>query len=344
MIRRNGSLLVAVAMLAAACTTGEDTTQPDNSDASTNSSAAVLDPASIICNVSGGFDAIGVQWSGVPAGADVVILRDGEEIHSTTASSAFEDLGGTVGETHKYSLLVGASGLDVACGSAILAPEVGQPQCSVSVDTFAIVTWDLFGGRAEVYRNGERVLPDRGTLSSPFIDTAAPVDLPLSYEVVAVDSSGQERPSKTASCGVVTVDALPPEETALQIAQEAARAYRAPYGYATIVPICSECPTEKIDVYYAFDNVERVPVKTWIGDVERNVTDDIWFTDPLAVPSLLLQALAVGDDIVAITDPDTGLVVQWSVNGEGAILECLEMDMAPLDLRQKDCSGSVYTD
>jgi hypothetical protein len=344
---RNHMLVAAALLLTASCTSGDEGAdeEPNQSSAPAPAPAPVvrIDAGDLSCDSFGGFDSISLAWT-APDGIPSVLSRDGEILVESTGSGGFEDLGGTVSETHSYSLSVNNGEFDIDCGEARLVEEVGQPTCSVSLDTFALITWDLSEGRAEIYRNAERVIPDRGTLSSPFIDTAAPVDLPLTYEVVAVDSSGRERASKTAFCGVVTVPALPAQESELQIAQEAARAYRAPYGYATIVPICPDCETQKVDVYFAFNNESRVPLKSWIGDSESSVTDDVWFTDPLAVPTLLLEALANGDLVTSVTDEATGLIVQWTINGEGAILECLESDLAPLELREKDCGGSVYTD
>jgi hypothetical protein len=341
--RRNHMFVAAALLLTASCTSGDQGADEAPNQSSAPASVASIRAGDLSCDSSGGFDSISLAWT-VPDGTPSVLSRDGEVLVESIGSGGFEDLGGTVSETHSYSLSVNNGDFDIDCGEARLVEEVGQPTCSVSLDTFAVITWDLSDGRAEIYRNAERVIPDRGTLSSPFIDTAAPVDLPLTYEVVAVDSSGQERASKTASCGVVTVLALPAQESELQIAQQAARAYRAPYGYATIVAICPDCETQKVDVYFAFNNESRVPLQSWIGDTESSVTDDVWFTDPLAVPTLLLEALANGDLVTSVTDEDTGLIVQWTINGEGAILECLESDLAPLELREKDCGGSVYTD
>lgn len=340
--RRKRSLLAAVVMIASACTGGQETTE-STLDSGTTTSPVTVDVADLSCTASGAFDSISIAWN-VPEGVNAVMSRDGVPVVSTKGPGGHEDLGVEVSETYSYTVDFNFGEHVLDCGQAQLVSEVGQPTCSVAVDTFAVITWDLSNGRAEVYRNGERILPDRGTLSSPYIDTAAPPGLPLTYEVVAVDSSGQERASKTASCGVVTVEALPPEQAELQIAQEAARAYRAPYAYATVVPICADCVTQKVDVYFAFNNESRVPVKSWVDDDEQPVTDDVWFTDPLSVPTLLLEALANGDVVTSVTDEATGLIVQWTINGDGAILDCLEMDLAPLDLRDKDCGGTVYND
>lgn len=341
-IRRKRSLLAAVVMMASACTGGQESTNPTN-DGDVEATPITVDVADLSCTASGTFDSISIAWD-APAGVKAVMSRDGVELVTTNGSGGHEDLGVEVSASYSYTLDINNGEHVIDCGQAQLVTEVGQPVCSVAVDTFAIVTWELSDGRAELYRNGERIIPDRGTLSSPYIDTAAPSDLPLAYEVVAVDSTGQARASKTASCGVVTVAALPPEQVELQIAQEAARAYRGPYAYATVVPVCADCATQKVDVYFAFDNESRVPLKSWIGDDEQPVTDDLWFTDPLSVPTLLLEALANGDVVTSVTDEATGLIVQWTINGEGAILDCLEMDMAPLDLREKDCGGTVYND
>ncbi len=341
-IRRKRILLIALTVIAAGCTSGQESTE-NTGDEGIETTAAVIEVGDVACTALGGFDSISVAWE-VPNDVEAVMSRDGTPVVTTKGSGGHEDLGVVVDVQYDYTLSVNGGQLDVDCGQAEIVAEVGQPSCSVSLDTFAVVTWDLSDGRAEIYRNGERILPDRGTLSSPFIDTAAPTDLPLTYEVVAVDSTSQGRASKTALCGEVTVDALPPEQAELQVAQEAARTYRAPYGYATIVPVCADCLTEKVDVYFAFDNESRVPSMAWIDDVEQPITDDVWFTDPLAVPTLLLEALANGDTVTSVTDEATGLIVQWTINGEGAILDCLEMDMAPLDLRDSDCSGTVYND
>ncbi len=335
-IRRNVSLALALALAAAACTNGSDETQ-DTSDTST-----VVQTAAITCTATGGLEGISVLWE-AEATTQVQILRDGSLIATVTGGFRYDDPVDDA-RSHDYTLRAGPNSPAISCGSVALISEVGQPTCSVELDTFAVISWELSAGRAEVFRNGERVIPDRGGLTSPFIDTAAPTGIPLAYEVTAVDSSGQELPSKTAPCGTVTVEQLPPDQALLQIAQADARLYRGPYGYVTVVPICPECETEKVDIYYAFDNESRVPLLSWRGEVEAEPTDDIWFTDPLAVPTLLLEALANGDEITSVIDPDSGLIVQWTVNGRGAILDCLELDMAPLESRQKDCGGSIYRD
>jgi len=337
-IRRNLSLALIFALALVACTGGTEDT------AETSETSSGVEPSAVTCQVTAELDRISVQWEGAEAGSQYQVLRDGAVIASVTNAYSYDDLEIDDPSTRKYALQASQSSDPIECGSAAIVTEVGQPTCSVDVETFAVISWELSAGRAEVFRNGERVIPDRGSLTSPFVDTAAPSGLPLVYEVTAVDSSGQERPSKTASCGTVTVAALPADQAELQIAQADARLYRGPYGYVTVIPICPECETEKVDVYYAFDNESRVPLISWRGTVESEPTEDLWFTDPLAVPTLLLEALANGDDVVSVIDPDTGLVVQWTINGRGAILECLELDMAPLDLRQKDCGGSVYSD
>lgn len=332
--------MLALALAASACTSDADQTQetPENPKPST-----VVETSAATCTVSGGLEGISVTWTGTEPDDEVEILRDGSWVASVSGGNLLDD-GVQDPRNHEYAIKPNASSPAISCGSAALVTEVGQPTCSVELDTFAVISWELSAGRAEVFRNGERVVPDRGGLTSPFIDTAAPAGLPLIYEVTAVDSSGLDRPSKTASCGSVTVQALPGDQAALQVAQADARLYRGPYGYATVIPICPDCETEKVDVYYAFDNESRVPLVIWRDGIESDPTGDIWFTDPLAVPTLLLEALANGDEISSVIDPETGLIVQWTVNGRGAILECLELDMAPLESRQKNCGGSVYSD
>lgn len=338
--RRSASLLVALAVLASACTSGTD------EQATSPTTGARLSTDATTCSVEPSLDSITVSWQGAPPAAEVTVLRNGQSVYTAQGVEAFVDVGLDAETTYEYMISIdqGATSADQDCGSALLINEVGQPECSVVLDTFAVITWSLSAGRAEIFRNSERVIPERGSLSSPFIDTGAPSGLPLEYEVVAVDSSGQGRASKTASCGTVTVEALPPEQAVLQVAQADALAYRGPYAYVTIVPVCPECETEKLDIYYVYDGTTRVATKSWRGSFETELADEIWYIDPLVVPTMLLEAIANGENVVSSIDPATGLVVQWTVNGRGAILECLEMDTAPLELRTQDCGGSVYQD
>lgn len=340
---------------------GSGTTSPD---APTSCSA-----------VADGF-AITTVWEAADPTAPVAVLRDGVEIHLSPATAisvetnellnarkaehgeptadvpaddplevevGFADLTAEADKTHQYSVqAVGTDGNRsdlIDCGEATLDASDVEVSCSVEVDGFGwpVIRWQTTGAvRVVVNRDGAALEPDAVTFSSPHTDQSAPANQALVYTLVVPGRDAIE-------CGQVTLDELPSGSSELQaVATDNANTYQGPFQYVTLEPICETCEKQTVELYLVPDpgSPARHVVETvWVDGVESSFPGP-WLVDPLLVANLLLEAEENGQEIAYEVDPATGIITQWTVAGEGAVLLCIEVDTAPIDLRDDRCGGT----
>lgn len=325
--------------------------------------------------VSDGF-ALTTVWEAGDPSAPVAVLRDGVEIHlaAPTAVGAetnellnarkaehgepttdkpaddalaveggFADLTAEANQTHEYSVQsVGADGNrsdPIDCGEGMLDASGVEVSCSVEVDEFGwpVVRWQATGAvRVVVNRDGSALEPDAVTFSSPHTDRSAPADQQLAYTLTLPGSD-------TIECGQVTLDELPIGSSDLQAAAtDNANNYQGPFQYVTFEPICATCENQTVELYLVPDpgSPARHVVETvWVDGVETTFPGP-WLVDPLLVASLLLEAEENGQPTDYSIDPATGIIEQWTIGGEGAMLLCLEVDTRPIEMRDDRCGRS----
>ncbi len=114
----------------------------------------------------------------------------------------------------------------------------------------------------------------------------------------------------------------------------------APYAYATLTPICDTCDGETVELYLvpSAENPTTRVVEAWWKNGEPQPLDEIgvWGTDPTTVAGPLVEQGAEDWEV----DPDSLLVLSWTVDGVGASLECLELDLSPLEGRSERCGAA----
>ncbi len=325
--------------------------------------------------VSDGF-ALTTVWEAADPAAPVAVLRDGVEIHlspptavgaetnellnarkaehgepttdqpaddALAVEAGFADLTAEANETHEYSVqAVGSDGNrsdPVDCGKGTLDASDVEVTCSVEVDEFGwpVVRWQTTGAvRVVVTRDGAALEPDAVTFSSPHTDRSAPADQQLTYALTVPGSD-------PIDCGQVTLDDVPAGSSDLQAAAtDNANSYQGPFQYVTFEPICATCENQTVELYLVPDpgSPARHVVETvWVDGVEAPFPGP-WLIDPLLVAGLLLEAEDNGQEMAYSIDPATGIIEQWTIAGEGAVLLCLEVDTRPIDMREDRCGRS----
>lgn len=168
-----------------------------------------------------------------------------------------------------------------------------------------------------------------------FSDLAAPTD--GSYRVEISGGVGERLVVPCSSGGSVGDDVAAGAGggTITQAQGRFAESAVLPYVYMTVAPICPGCSGE-VDLQLSPEGQARVFVPPL---AEQTDPSQAGLVDPFVIHRLLLDAEAAGKDVTYSFDPVTGVPVEWTIDGEGARILCLEVDTAPPDLRVTDgCS------
>ncbi len=254
----------------------------------------------IECAVSADTTDVFVQWSSIPAGFDVTVVGDGEDLF-TAERTSFDESAGLV--------TAFVSAMD-DLGAAV---DVAGP---------------------EGFVNG-------------FSDFTAPIEGERAYEI-RVEGGGVEPVS--VDCGQAGLVPGGPTATTQPSANvsgdlDSARMLfqsRAvsPYGYMRVVGICPTCDGRPVELILQPSSVTGVsldfdPPLTSQGGSDLAAV----MINPFILHDSLIAAEAEGRDVSYSLDPTSGIPVEWTIDGEGARIECFEVDTAPPDLRANDsCS------
>ncbi len=294
-------------------------------------------------------------WKGQGAGLAVIVSRDGEAIYTTSpraadasGDDAFSDVDVEIGTAYSYQVVVvdadGNESEPVSCGSGQLLAQSSDVACGVRVSDVGLpeVSWDgvLLVQQVAVLRDGVEIAADTTT---PFVDSEAPPDAVSSYSIAVSDATGQGRVDQTVECGEATPNVA---ETGgvydLAGAIEASRSFMSPYQYVRLEPICPGCRgTAELYLTPAAGGVHVIE-QAWVDGVAVDRLDQLWMLDPLTVAATLDEAQRSGSSITFDIDVDTGLVREWTIDGVGARYDCVEIDTAPLESRDRDCTIGIF--
>lgn len=187
---------------------------------------------------------------------------------------------------------------------------------------------------------------DRGvTVSDPdfvnsFADYAATGDA-ATYVLDVVGGSGEATSIVCGEAGVGgagTVPLLDPAEQPNTLGGDLGAAKSLfdavailPFVYQTIEPICDGCDGQEIALILAPDGTAA---RQFDPPVEQQADPSLpGLVDPFALHELLAAAEANGRDVAYVIDPSSGVPIEWTIDGRGARITCLEVDIAPPDLR-----------
>lgn len=162
------------------------------------------------------------------------------------------------------------------------------------------------------------------------IDLTAERGIPLVYTAQATTFRGSPL---VAECGTVEVSNELPLEVLLQTAQPGASNGFGPHLYWRVTPTCVDCPTEPTTIYlYVLDQ----PVDPWgLPDSHPGIHH------PGTVHQLLLDAIAVGSDVQATVN-QMGYVTSYSIDGQGIASDCFLVDTLPPELVGTGPGADIY--
>ncbi len=187
---------------------------------------------------------------------------------------------------------------------------------------------------------------DRGvTVSDPdfvnsFADFGATGDL-ATYVLDVVGGSGEATSIVCGEAGVGgagTAPLLDPAEQTNTIGGDLGAAKSLfdavailPFVYQTIEPICDGCDGDEVPLILVPDGTAA---RQFDPPVEQQADPALpGLVDPFALHELLAAAEANGRDVSYVIDPSSGVPIEWTIDGRGARITCLEVDIAPPELR-----------
>ncbi len=103
-----------------------------------------------------------------------------------------------------------------------------------------------------------------------------------------------------------------------------------PFVYMTVVPLCISCSGDSVSLQMSPDGNRRIFVPPLVEQTDPNQPGLI---NPFSLHQMLADAEANGRDVSYTFDQASGVPVEWMIDGEGARILCLELDLAPPDLR-----------
>ncbi|MEZ5227696.1 MAG: hypothetical protein R2710_13790 [Acidimicrobiales bacterium] len=298
-------------------------------------------------------------WAGQAPGLAVAVSRDDQVIYTTqpadadtNGTGAFSDVDVELGTAYRYSVeTIDADGNRseaMSCGSGQLLAQSGEIACGVRVSDVGLpeVSWDgvLLVQKVTVLRNGTEVGSD---VTSPFADIEAPVGAASEYSIVVADSTDQGRAEQTIACGEATPNVAEAGGTFdLAGAIEASDNFPSPYQYVRLQPICPGCD-DTIELYLVPSTTEPTGhevAQAWANGSATDPTGQQWAFDPLDAASVIDEAQRAGAEVTYEIDIDTGLVRSWTIDGVGVKYECVEVDTAPIDMRDRACTVGIFND
>jgi hypothetical protein len=173
-------------------------------------------------------------------------------------------------------------------------------------------------------------------------------DQPTTTVDPTTDTSAEERPSSTTTTVDIPDGVDPGVAGDLASAVEAAADLRfsGPYLYVTAEQVCDGC-AERVSLYYApkDDDLSRHALRAAFVDGAEigfdQVAPSLVAHDPLYIAEELLVEVGSGSDVTYRIDGLSGLATSWSIDDEEVVLRCFQVDMAPADLRDVECYGSL---
>ncbi len=258
------------------------------------------------CAVTPDTTEVFVGWSSIAPGFDVTVLADGADLF-TAERTAFAD-------------------------SAVLADAFAEQMSAVGAT--------LSGAETTQFSNG-------------FSDFTAPLDGTRTYEI-RIEGSGIE--PVVVGCGAAGLvpggpstttnqDAPSPVSGDLEAAQQLFQSRAvSPYGYLRAVPICASCSSAASELVLQPATGSSSVALDFSPALSDQAGADLArvMVNPFLLHDTLMAAIAAGSDVSYTLDPTSGVPIEWTIDGEGARIECFEVDTAPPDLRASDsCSTDL---
>lgn len=260
----------------------------------------------IECAVAPDTTEVFVQWTSIAPGFDVTVMADGNDLF-TAERTSFDD-------------------------SAALSGAFSDAMNGIGAVSSA---------------------SDPGAFSNGFSDFTAPLDGTRLYEI-RVDGSGVE--PAIIGCGEAGLVPGGPTTTTneeapvavsgdLEAAQQLFQSRAvSPYGYLRAVPICASCSSSASELVLQPATGSSSVSLDFSPSLADQASADLArvMINPFVLHDTLIAAEAAGSDVSYTLDPTSGIPIEWTIDGEGARIECFEVDTAPPDLRSSSgCSTDL---